>query len=248
MIRGCWLLLAVLLAGCAAPAAPAPLLHYNAVDLTHTLTQDMPHLPDTAATRIERDATGIPHTITLDVTSGTALQLVPASEPPRWTVENLSPDDLLLPAVVVDLREQAQDTPGYPIHADDLRAWERQHGKLPAASMVLLLTGWDLRWGDPAAYLNQQDDLRLNVPHLHPSALDLLHTRNVRGIGIDTPQISQHTPTPPQQGWLLLSNLTRLEQLPPTGALVLIGVLKVQGSSHSPAQVRGLLPAQQKAE
>ncbi len=244
MIRTIALLLSVLLAGtgCRAAAVAPALVQYTSVDLSHTLTQDMPHLPATATTRIERDANGKPQTITLDVTSGTSLHLLPATTSPRWTVENLSPDSLLLPAVVIDLREQAQDTPGYPIRAADLQAWEQQHGRLPAGGVVLLLTGWDVRWGDPAAYLNQQADLRLAVPHLHPSALELLRLRDVQGIGIDTPLISQSDPAPPERGWLLLSNLTRLEQLPPTGATLLIGVLKVQGSSVSPAMVRGLVP------
>ncbi len=235
----------VLLGACAAPSPSPPLRH---VDLTHTLTQDMPHLPNTTATHIERTPDGSPHTLTLAVGNGTTLHLLAAPDPVTgavdqgWTVERLSPRDLTLPAVVLDLRERAQDSPAYPITAADVQAWERQHGQLPSDALVLFLTGWDVRWGDPSAYLNLAPEQQLGVPHLHPATLDLLRVRGVRGIGIDTPQISRELPRAAPKGWLLLTNLTRLEQLPATGTTVWIGVLKLQGSHASPAVVRAVGP------
>ena len=220
-----WLMFVVLLGACAAPSLSPPLRY---IDLTHTLTQDMPHLPNTTATHIERTPDSSPHTLTLGVGNGTTLHLLAAPDPVTgavdrgWTVERLSPRDLTLPAVVLDLREQAQDAPAY--------------------TLVLFLTGWDVRWGDPAAYLNLASEQQLGVPHLHPATLDLLRQRGVRGIGIDTPQISREPPRAAPKGWLLLTNLTRLEQLPATGTTVWIGVLKLQGSHASPAMVQAVRP------
>lgn len=235
----------VLLGAC---AAPSPSLHLRYVDLSHTLTQDMPHLPNTTATHIERTRDGTPHTLTLALNNGTTLHLLAAPDPVTgavdrgWTVERLSPRDLTLPAVVLDLREQAQDPPAYPITAADVQAWEQQHGQIPADALVLFLTGWDVHWGDPAAYLNLAPEQQLGVPHLHPTTLDLLRRRKVRGIGIDSPLISHEPPRAPPNGWLLLTNLTRLEQPPATGTTVWIGVLKLQGSPASPAMVRAVRP------
>ena len=51
------------------------------------------------------------------------------------------------------------------------------------------------------------------------------------------------TPFAPAAGFcLLLENLTSVEQLPPTGATVVIGALKLQRAQGSPARVLALIP------
>src|SRR3546814_6666758 len=47
------------------------------------------------------------------------------------TADQLSPEDLFLPAVKVDVREQAAADPDYAVTVDDLTRWERRHGRIP---------------------------------------------------------------------------------------------------------------------
>ncbi|NJO05244.1 MAG: hypothetical protein HC876_06810 [Chloroflexaceae bacterium] len=76
------------------------------------------------------------------------------------------------------------------------------------------------------------------MPGVADDAIALLRQRQILGIGIDTPALGSE----PAAGWLVLENLTRLEQLPPVGTTLVIGVLKVQASPASPAMVRALIP------
>jgi kynurenine formamidase len=41
---------------------------------------------------------------------------------------------------------------------------------------------------------------------------------------------------------IVLENLTNLDLLPPTGALLIIGLLRLEGSSGGPASVTALVP------
>ncbi|NJO05243.1 MAG: cyclase family protein [Chloroflexaceae bacterium] len=154
-MRGGWLVLlcCVLLIACTNPAAPPPdqqaITFTRAVDLSHIITQDMPHPPAAPATVIQRNASGMVKALAIGVQSGTTLRLTPIPGNAPRTVDMLSPRDLLRPAVVLDLRDRAQDNPSYRLSAEHIRDWETQHGPIPADSIVLLATGWDLRWGSP---------------------------------------------------------------------------------------------------
>jgi kynurenine formamidase len=235
--------LLVLLASCADPAAslePRPqqqtLSFSRVIDLSHTITQNMPHLPDAMPTQLLPAPDGSVNGLRIDTASSTALELPAPMGGQHSTVEYFSPRDLVLPVVVLDVREAAQDNPHYRLSIEEIAAWEHQHGRIPAGSMVLLATGWDVRWGNPAAYLNLEGQ-QPQVPGIGSAAIGLLRERQIAGIGSDTPDTTS-TMAP----WLRLHNLTNVEQLPPTGATLVIGALRIQGSSTSPARVLALVP------
>jgi kynurenine formamidase len=211
------------------------------VDLSHVITQDMPHLPNTPPTRLLRaPEDGRIEAVQMALIQGTSLRLPAAAEP--QSIESLSPRDLVLPAVVLDVRDAAQEHPAYALSTAEIAAWEREHGRIPAGSMVLLATGWDIRWGSPERYLNLDAQQRPRVPGLSVEAAALLAERGVAGVGIDTPVLIADPEALPAH-WLLLANLTSVEQLPPTGATLSIGALRVQAAPASPARVLALLPA-----
>jgi kynurenine formamidase len=206
------------------------------VDLSHTITQDMPTPPGEMPPQIvraERDDSV--QALSLSVQSGT--MLLASSDQPLSTLEQRSPRELIASAVVLDVRTAAQEIPSYRLPADAIRAWEARHGTIPADCIVLLATGWDMRWGNPADYFNLDQQQEPQVPGITADAVALLRERGVRGLGVDTPATIA-----PKDDWLLLANLTNVEQLPPNGTTLVIGALKIQGSSASPARVLALLP------
>jgi kynurenine formamidase len=239
----CVCALLALLASCADPAAslePHPqqqtLSFSRVIDLSHTITQGMPHMPEAVPTQLLRAADGGIGGLRMDTSSGTTLELPASVGGQRLTTEYFSPRNLVLPAVVLDVREDAKDNPDYRLKAEDIYAWEHQHGRIPAGSIVLLATGWDVRWGNPAAYLNLETQ-QPQVPGISSAAIRLLQERQVSGIGTDTPDTTS-TMAP----WLRLHNLTSVEQLPPTGATLVLGALRIQDSSTSPVRVLALVP------
>lgn len=240
LLIGAWGLgLLLVLPGCAAPPPPAA-PPTRTVDLSHVVRQDVPYLPDEPRTRLVRAPDGDLREATIGMRTGTLLAVVAAPGTNPTTVDLLSGRDLILPAVVLDLRDDAQDTPGYRLSTAAIRAWEAEHGPIPAQSMVLLLTGWDLHWGAPAAYLRLDGSGAPQTPALSAEAVALLFDeRGAAGLGLDAPAV---TIAPAEGQRLLLANLTNLEQLPPTGATLFIGALRLQAAAASPARVLAVVP------
>ncbi len=210
----------------------------------------MPHLPGSALTEITpADQENRTYIAQLGAPNGTWLSIISVAGMAPLTVAQLAPYELLTEVVVLDVRDYAQDNSAYRLGTSDIIAWEQQHGSIPADVLVLLATGWDMRWTTPADYLHLDAFQNIQVPGVNAAAMDLLfRQRQVRGIGLDLPAtqvvlvpdvLSAMTTRP---YWLLLENLTNVEQLPPTGATLTISVLKIEGSAHSPARVLALVP------
>jgi len=238
------LALAALLSACATPAAgpvaPEHARFSRTVDLSHVVREDVPLPAGEPRPRLVRAPDGDVTRIELGSRTGSLLRVVPGPDAELTSVEHLSPRDLVLPAVVIDARDRAQDAPAFALSAGDVRAWERRYGRIPPGTLVLLVTGWDVRWGDPGAYLGADAGSPASVPGFGADAADLLlNQRGVAGLGVDAPGRIYA----PARGFaLFLENLTSLEQAPPTGAMVVIGVLKLQGASSAPARVLALAP------
>jgi kynurenine formamidase len=167
------------------------------------------------------------------------------------TVAQLPPRDLLANAVVVDIAARVAATADYRLTAEDLRAWERRHGRIPKGCMVLLHTGWARRWGDPARYLNLDPQGLPRIPGISLGAVAfLVNERNIRGVGLDAwiPKQAPGTSGLEDGGHPLLYagkwelvNLTNLDRLPVKGSKVVIAPLRLDAGS-APARVIAILP------
>ena len=162
-------------------------------------------------------------------------------------IDGYQPHDLVRPAVVIDVR--ARCTPDHAISVQDIQDWERQHGLIEPGCLVLMYTGWQHRWDDPVAFFGQ-DAQGSHFPGIGEAAIEfLLSQRQVAGVGIDT-----HGVDPGQSSTfatnravlagngIVLECLNHLDQLPPKGATLVIGVLALEGGSGSPAAVMALIP------
>ena len=133
-----------------------------------------------------------------------------------------------------------------------IEAFETAHGTIPKGAWVLMRTGWSTRT-DPAAFLNIQED----GPHSPgPSAAAirfLVEQRDVTGwgveaVGTDAGQAFAFEPPFPAHnlmhgaGKLGLASLCNLDQLPPTGAVLITPPLKIERGSGSPLRVLALVP------
>src|ERR1043165_9102003 len=58
------------------------------------------------------------------------------------TVDQLPLEQLIGPAVVVDVTTKAQKDADYLISVADLQAWEAKHGEIPKGAILLLNTGF----------------------------------------------------------------------------------------------------------
>jgi kynurenine formamidase len=160
------------------------------------------------------------------------------------TVEQVPAADLVVPAVVVDVRRACAENPDHAVPAATFERFEAEFGHIAARVAVLVLTGWDRHRADGARYVG---DLRF--PGLATDAGRLLVDRGVAGVGIDTLGIDPgrevdcpvHQITLPAGLWHL-EGLVALDRLPATGAVIVVGVPPFVGSSGAPARVIALVP------
>lgn len=174
-------------------------------------------------------------------------------------MDDLSPSDLILPAVVIDVREQVADDPDHVVRVSDLQAWEDEFGEMPSGAAVLLLTGCDAFWargdvdGEPNYYNCGSGRPGVHQPGFSRNAVRWLIETGVLGetgaLGTDTfgPDPSSDAAFVPS--WLTLrrhrvtiENLTNLDRLPPTGAWIVLGSPRNVNGSGAPGTVFGLVP------
>jgi kynurenine formamidase len=124
-------------------------------------------------------------------------------------IEPYSTRTRVFPAVVVDVQKKVADNPAHILNLEDLLAWEKQHGRIPAGSMVLLHTGWKDDQGIPGEKFCCSNGV----------ASFLFGERQVAGVGIDRKDSPFNT-----QG-VVLEGLTNFDQLPATGVNLRIEAL-----------------------
>jgi kynurenine formamidase len=169
------------------------------------------------------------------------------------TADQVPLERLIAAAVVIDVTERAAADPDYRLTPADLDAFERDHGAIPAGTIVLLRTGWSSRWPDAKRYLG--DDRPGDASNLHfPSygvdaARILVERRHVAALGADVASIDYGPSVDfmvhriaAAQGVPGLENLTNLDRLPATGAVVAALPLKIAGGSGGPARVVAFVP------
>jgi kynurenine formamidase len=173
----------------------------------------------------------------------------------RWTTDQIPVDRLVGAAVVVDVRDKADADADYQIAAGDLEGWEATHGRIPDDVILLLHTGFGARWPDAASYLGTAERgpgavAKLHFPGLHPDAARwLVAERRIKAIGLDTASIDFGQSTLYESHRTLFDrnipafeNLTNLDQLPATGAMVVALPMKIGGGSGGPLRAIALLP------
>jgi kynurenine formamidase len=157
------------------------------------------------------------------------------------------------PACVIDVTRDVEHDADFLLTVDRIEAWEAEHGRIPAGAWVLLASGWSRRL-DPTAFLNVSHD-GPHSPGFDARASRLLaHDRDVLGVGVETigtdagqagtfdPPFPNHT-VMHGAGKFGLASLCNLDQLPPTGAIVIAAPLKIVRGSGSPVRALAIAPA-----
>jgi kynurenine formamidase len=171
---------------------------------------------------------------------------------PNNTTDSIPARNFIAPACVIDCSRESAENADFILTDDVIKAWEAKHGRIPAGNWVLLRTDWSKKSG--AAYANLQSD-GAHTPGPNPDAVRfLVEERDVCGFGVETigtdaGQAHHFTPPYPAhfymhgKGRYGLQCLANLDQLPPTGALIVSAPLKIKGGSGSPLRVLALVGA-----
>lgn len=169
-----------------------------------------------------------------------------------WTVDEIPPERLVGPAVVVDVADAVEADADFLLEPDHLLDWESEHGRIPDNSWVLLRTGWSTRSGSQESFLNT-DAKGSHTPGPSVAAAKwLAEERAITGFGVETVGIDAGAaagmnPAFPAHYFLLgaeklgLTLLQQLDRLPVTGAVLIVQPLRLVGGTGSPARVLALV-------
>lgn len=170
----------------------------------------------------------------------------------KATVDEIPVERLMGPAVVIDVSAACAKDADYRLSAEDVAAWEKRHGRIPAGAIVLVRTSWGRFWPDRKKYLGDDtpgEEGHLRFPGISREAAEVLVARDIDGVGIDTASMDSGASKQAFAHRVFgaaniygLENVANLEQLPATGATVIALPMKIKGGSGAPTRIIALLP------
>jgi kynurenine formamidase len=249
----------ILLASCASPLFPVS--PDRVVDLSHAYDRDTVYWPTEEGFVLEKEADGFTakgyyyaaNKFRSAEHGGTHIDAPLHFHAGGRPVDEIPLTQLMGDGVLIDVSLPCGADPDHLISTADLRAWEDQYGRIPDGAIVLLRTGFGRFWPDRTRYMGTDQRGEAGVANLHFPGLDpdaaqwLVDNRSIHAIGLDTPSID-HGPSKLFQSHQILfaheipafENLTRLDELPATGFVVIALPMKIKGGSGGPLRIVAL--------
>jgi len=171
---------------------------------------------------------------------------------PENATDSIPPRRFIGPACVIDVTAEVEQNSDFLLTPERVQQWEATYGLIPVGAWVLLRTGWSART-TREDFLNAREDGAHSPGFSRECSEFLAHQRDVLGVGVETvgtdagqagtfnPPFPNHT-TMHGAGKFGITSLINLDQLPPTGAVVIAAPLKITGGSGSPLRVLALTP------
>jgi kynurenine formamidase len=231
------------------------------IDLTHTITPSTPVWSGFGPSVFRpavNPATGRPYTYAADGFEATSYTLATdqfgtqLDPPAHWAPEQAAIDELpptysVRKLVVIDVSEEVARDPQYFLHVADITAWEREHGRIPAGSVVMVRSDWSKRWTDEPVAARELAASR-DFPSVGLDALQYLHLeRHILFHGHE-PLDTDSTPTLEGEYWLMhngyaqAEGVANLDGVPATGCLVSFGFPRFKGGLGGYARYVAICP------
>jgi kynurenine formamidase len=223
------------------------------VDLTHAFSPSIPVPPGLPRAEIEEIYEGAVQIFTHVGQYGTHLDAPGHFHKNMRLVHEIPAREFILDGCVIDISPQALKDSDYQLRTADVLEWEEINGPVPPECLVILKTGWSVRWSDPKAFLNQDADGRCHYPGWGMEAVQyLIEKRNIRAVAHETPDTDSGFTCGPDRGWPVesyvlgqdrwqIENLNLSKGLPSKGFLVFVGVPKGEGATGFPVRVLAML-------
>jgi kynurenine formamidase len=236
-------------------ALPAAVGNYTQiVDLTHLITPEIPVWPGNPSLVMTPFRTYAEHGFyanELNYVEHTGTHLdAPAhffdGEPFAW---QLPVANFVVPLVVIDITEKAAADPDSQVTPDDVEGWISANGEIPASAFVAMNSGWAAKVGDPEAFVNLDADGVQHYPGFHPEATIMMVEKGIAGVGVDTLSLDYGASTDFGTHIAILSaggygieGLAGLNDVPASGATIIVGAPKFDRNSGGPSRVYALIP------
>ncbi len=159
------------------------------------------------------------------------------------TMDQIPLKQMILPLIVVDDTPFLKTDPNHAFSVDDLKAWEKVHGKVPAGSFVALRTDMYKDWDS-----NPKRFKRYPFPAWAFETIKFLYSqRGVTATGheamdTDTTEKMLSETYILQHGHYQIEVMANLDKVPETGALIMVTWPKVRHGLGFPARAIAILP------
>lgn len=233
---------------------PAPSRRFRTVvDLTHTMSPDFPTffgVPGIELQKqfdIKKDGFNLNWWRIIEH-AGTHIDAPLHFSETGDAVEKISPDTLVAPLAVVDVRPRVAQNPDYLVSRQDLAEWEKKNRRLPNGCCVAMLSGWGQHVTNGATYTGATGGT-FHFPGFAPEVAEwLMKERNVVGLAVDTLSLDNgpskdfkvHRLWLPSGRWGL-ENVANLDKVPAAGATLVVGAAKVKNATGGPARLIALV-------
>ena len=226
------------------------------VDLTHTFGPTTPVWKGFGPAKFAPAAdptTGRPYSIAKDGFRtfqytmvgqyGTHIDPPAHFDPTGQTIDQIPLKQMILPMVVFDITPLLAKDPNHALTVADIASWEQAHGRVPAGAFAALRTDMSRDWvTDPDRFKRQP------FPAWSLEAIRFLYEK--RGIVANGHESMDTDSTDDLQSesWLLkhghwqIEVMANLDQLPPTGALIVVTWPKPDHGLGFPARAFAILP------
>jgi kynurenine formamidase len=169
------------------------------------------------------------------------------------TVDRIDVKEMILPLVVIDVHEAVAENPDYTMTLDDVKDWEKKHGRIPEGAFVAMRTDWSKRWPSMDAMQNRDAAGIAHYPGWSMEVLKYLYEeRKITASGHETtdtdPGVATSKDDYSLETYILKSDhyqielLAHLDAVPEAGALLVAAFPKPKDGSGFPARVFAILP------
>lgn len=169
------------------------------------------------------------------------------------TLDELGSDRLILPLVIINIADRVRESADSIATKADVLAWESRYGKIPQDAFIALRTDWSKRWPLQSFFDNRDKKGDMHTPGWSREALEfLVKERNIRAIGQETfyadPGLSVSNGNFPAEAFILAEGrfevmaMTRLDEVPEFGALIVVAWPRVERASSFTTRVWAILP------
>jgi kynurenine formamidase len=226
------------------------------VDLTHSFGPDTPVWSGFGQAKMTPAAdpkTHEPYTIPKDGFRTTFYEMVGQYgthiDPPAHFAENgitmdkIPLKQMILPLVVLDDTPYIAKEPNHAFSVADLMAWEKAHGRVPKGAFAALRTDMYKDWDR-----NPERFKRSEFPAWSLATIKfLIEQRGVTAIGhesmdTDTTDKMESETYILQQGHFQIEVMANLDQVPATGAIIVVTWPKVKDGLGFPARAFAIVP------
>lgn len=250
LVVGYVLALALFLFAQHRPSTTQPSGFTGVVDLTHALTGKKAAPTQTAgparpASLVHKD---ILRRVSASTSNNTSIDAPAHLVRGMWTVDQIPPERLIAPLVVLDVTDAVRRNADYQVSIQDIAQWEQIHGEIPGGAVVLARTGWGDRWSRSQEYRNTDKNGIMHFPGFsQETARFLVEGRGALALGIDTLSVDAgasrtlavHEYTLAHSVYHL-ENVANLERVPEAGSVVVVAPMKLEGEVDGPVRILAL--------